>query len=72
MSSGGDIMFAGPMCSWKIPECSASALAVLAGFLNSALEQPPTGIKKKLSEYQEIVNSPHQSQQQLSTSNSKL
>ena len=35
MSSEGDIVFIGPMCSWEMPECSASAVVVLAGFLNS-------------------------------------
>ena len=35
MSSEGTIMYIGPMCSWENPECSASMLAVLAGFLNS-------------------------------------
>ena len=35
MSSGGDILFIGPVCSWKMPERSASMLAELAGFLKN-------------------------------------
>ena len=38
MSPGGDIMFIGPMCSWEIPNYSTSALAVIAGFLNTGSE----------------------------------